>query len=429
MSVYEHDVIVVGAGAGGASVASELARRNLKVALLERGGRYRRRGRFWSSLEVYDVHPVTKMPTTSREGIPVWRSFNTGGTTEVACGNAVRAGVTELAAEGLDISLELAEAEQELGVVRSERLISETSRQIIETAGKLGHRFELMPKLIDPDRCQMCGLCIWGCPHGAKWSAARTVKVACDHGARLDLGVEVEQVLISGGAACGVRGRAGGQPFEMKAGKVILAAGGLATPAILRRSGVERAGQKLFIDPFINTYGTIKGLDLAHEPSMAIACTQHHESDGFLLSPFAAHSRVLRFVESGIRGFIAPKSGYVGLMAKIKDDSEGAVLPDGSYSKTLTSADRAKLEAGRNLATEILRAMGASRRSLFSSKIGAAHPGGGAAIGDIVDERLETSISNLHVCDCSVLPRSPGLPPILSLIAIGRRLSKILAAT
>ncbi len=36
--------------------------------------------------------------------------------------------------------------------------------------------------------------------------------------------------------------------------------------------------------------------------------------------------------------------------------------------------------------------------------------------------RLRTQIAGLYVCDSSVLPEPDGLPPVLTIIALGRRL-------
>jgi len=56
-----------------------------------------------------------------------------------------------------------------------------------------------------------------------------------------------------------------------------------------------------------------------------------------------------------------------------------------------------------------------------------AHPGGTAAIGRVVDADLETEVDNLFVCDASVFPETPGLPPIVTIIALAKRLAKKLA--
>ncbi|MEE3325673.1 MAG: GMC oxidoreductase, partial [Methanosphaera sp.] len=52
-----------------------------------------------------------------------------------------------------------------------------------------------------------------------------------------------------------------------------------------------------------------------------------------------------------------------------------------------------------------------------------AHPGGTAAIGDVVDNNLKTEIDGLYVGDASVIPMSPGKPPILLILALALRLA------
>jgi len=61
------------------------------------------------------------------------------------------------------------------------------------------------------------------------------------------------------------------------------------------------------------------------------------------------------------------------------------------------------------------------------SKVAGGHPGGTAAIGEIVDKDLQTEVNNLFACDASVLPTAPGLPPILTIVALAKRLAKQLA--
>jgi choline dehydrogenase-like flavoprotein len=61
-------------------------------------------------------------------------------------------------------------------------------------------------------------------------------------------------------------------------------------------------------------------------------------------------------------------------------------------------------------------------------KPGGAHPGGTAAIGQVVDKDLQTRIESLFVYDASVVSTSPGLPPILTIVALSKRLGKKLAA-
>jgi choline dehydrogenase-like flavoprotein len=61
---------------------------------------------------------------------------------------------------------------------------------------------------------------------------------------------------------------------------------------------------------------------------------------------------------------------------------------------------------------------------VYRSWYQAAHPGGTAKIGEIVDSNLKTEIDKLYVCDCSVVPEEWGLLPSLTLLALGKRLAR-----
>ncbi|MGA0603216.1 GMC family oxidoreductase [Caulobacter sp. KR2-114] len=79
---------------------------------------------------------------------------------------------------------------------------------------------------------------------GLRWSAATAfLKPALKRkNLRLETGVLAERVLVEGRRAIGVRFRRGGQTFEARArGEVILAAGAVASPVLLQRSGIGPA--------------------------------------------------------------------------------------------------------------------------------------------------------------------------------------------
>lgn len=52
--------------------------------------------------------------------------------------------------------------------------------------------------------------------------------------------------------------------------------------------------------------------------------------------------------------------------------------------------------------------------------------GGTAAIGRVVDTDLRTEVDGLYVCDASVLPETPGMPPIMTIVALAKRLAEAL---
>jgi choline dehydrogenase-like flavoprotein len=115
-----------------------------------------------------------------------------------------------------------------------------------------------------------------------------------------------------------------------------------------------------------------------------------------------------------------------GMEVKIKDDNVGNVTSDGIINKTITKQDAIKLRKGQEIAKNILINAGIMPDSLITTKIRAAHLGGTAAFAKVVNNNQETKIKNLFISDASILPESPGLPPILTIIALSKRLANYL---
>jgi choline dehydrogenase-like flavoprotein len=119
----------------------------------------------------------------------------------------------------------------------------------------------------------------------------------------------------------------------------------------------------------------------------------------------------------------------MGIMVKVKDDRGGELYPDGSFSKPLTVSDRRKLDTGAGISEEILMKAGCSRRSLVTSLIRGAHPGGACPIGPVLNENLEThQIKNLYVSDASVFPEALGTPVVATVAAMNKRLARHILA-
>ncbi len=427
MREHRHEFVIVGSGAGGATLAKELAKRGREVLLVERGKPEKRVGTFQDSLRYYD-HTLARTPTKSKEGVILWRTLMAGGATVVSCGNGVRCLEEELGERGIMLDAEFSEAEREMRIAPiDEGLLSEGSQQIRQSARDLGYQMQPMPKFIDPVTCAKCGQCVLGCAHGGKWTALEYLEEAERHGVQTMYGARVERVLVANSKArgIGVAGPEGRQ--EILAETVILAAGGLGTPAILRRSGIEEAGAGLFIDLLVNTYGVTRGLNQVHEPTMTLVDLEFHDSQGFLLSPFVNHPRMVRAMEVGPSALGMPSTNLIGIMTKTKDDPAGEVYPDGSVSKPVTAEDWKRLREGARIAGEILVKAGVEAGSVMTTCPQGAHPGGTAAIGKVVDSDLQTKVDGLFVCDGSVLPEAPGLPPILTIVALAKRLAGTLA--
>jgi len=430
MSKEKYEFVIVGSGAGGATLARELAMRERSVLVLERGkleekvGTYKDAGRF------YDISSkLTNMPRKSREGVVLWRAFMAGGSTIVSCGNGVRCLEDELGALGIDLKEEFAEAEKEMHIAPiPEELLSEGSKRIRWAANELGYKMEPMPKFLNAASCRKCGQCVFGCADCAKWTAIDYLKEAAEKGAEIWYETTVDQVLSKDGKVTGVVGKQSKTKKEISARVIILAAGGLSTPVILQKSGFGNAGSGLFADLLVNTYGVTEDINQANEPVMALVNHDFYKDKGFILSPFINCSSKVRFMELGMKGMRMPVKKLLGIMTKTRDDASGVVHIDGSISKTVTQDDWQRLNEGSDIAREILVKAGASAKSILVSKPQGAHPGGTSAVGRIVDSNLATEVEGLFVCDASILPVAPGLPPILTIVALAKRLAKTLAA-
>jgi len=421
------EIVVVGSGAGGATVAKELARRGKDVLIVERGPYVRNIGTQRAGLSFYDRCGLR----TSKEGIIVYRALMVGGTTIVSCGNGVRVLEEELKNSGVDLAQEFEEAEKELGIrPLAERLIGPGSRLIMDAANRLGFEMGPMPKFIDQGKCESCGKCVLGCKTGAKWSTLGFVKEALQKGARIITRVEVRSVVSHKGRAVGLVGVGPEGKIRIYADKIILAAGGISSPVILKRSGIENTGKKFFADLFNVTYGICrkKDINLWNEPSMAALSTKFMRSRGFIMAPFIDVPLVLRWTMSKRKQMKNFRyNNLLGIMVKTKDESVGRITIKERFEKLVTPADHKKLDEGASVAKEILMEGGIRKRDIIFTKPRGAHPGGSAAIGEVVDKDLETEIKDLYVCDASVLPTSPGAPPIVTIVALAKKLAKKLA--
>jgi len=238
--------------------------------------------------------------------------------------------------------------------------------------------------------------------------------------------VTVNEVLDSNGSAVGVKAMGTGGEMNIRANIVVLSAGAIGTPVILQNSGIAHAGKKLFCDPYYFVFGPDSNNFYTKEPR-AIINSEFVRKDGFMLTNCIVPnpSRIAGYLPESMK----PKGGELslGIMIKIRDDSIGSVSRNGHIKKTMTHSDLIKLNKGMPLAIDILAKAGVDHRHIKVKGPGGAHPGGTAAIGEVVDQNLETGIKNLFIADASVLPEAPGLPPMLTILALSKRLGKRLA--
>jgi choline dehydrogenase-like flavoprotein len=202
---------------------------------------------------------------------------------------------------------------------------------------------------------------------------------------------------------------------EFLADTVVLSAGGIETPRILRKEGIN-AGNNLFVDTFVTVGGVLKNIRFNKEVQMNALI----QLDDLILSPH--YSGILH---DKLQKYQAEQGDILGMMVKIADEPSGKVRED-RIEKYSTSNDVGLLTEGSAVAGAILKESGVDPKTLTSTPARGAHPGGTAAIGDVVDKNLETEISRLFVADASVFPCAPGAPPVLTIMALARRLGRYL---
>ncbi len=423
-----YDVAVVGSGPGGATCARELARAGKKVLLLEMGKTHRRMRSYLTAAQVLDGHGLLR----AKEGMPIFRALTTGGASVVYSASAADPPPWLKPRYGIDLEPWLPEIKKETGYgVLPEELWGKSSAKVMETANKIGYKWEPMPKFLNPDKFvkgRCCGAeTHLGCSCGAKWTAREYVREAMYSGAHFLDETECERVMVEGGAARGLLIRMkSGERLRVNADRVILAAGGIGSPMLLKKAGVDGAGDGCFVDPTVVVYGKAPFEGTHLDPPVSVVSWEFYESHGIRLGTmmeprwlFAINSARIS-PSRAISGF--SYGNMVGILAKVKDDLTGGVDADGVVSKPLTDDDQARLKKGKQVAADILRALDCKSSSIFESEVKGAHPSGTCRIGQVVDSNLKTGIGGLYVCDASVFPEALDRPTVMTIIGLAKRL-------
>lgn len=398
-------VIVVGTGAGGGILAYELAKNNIPVTILEKGPYIESKDAF----EYYDKYS---------DDVDLLTTTCIGGASIVSMGNMVRALDEELHEFGIDLSDAYEYVEELVGVHQlDDSHIGKGTQAFLDAGRELGLNTLKMPKAIREEDCIQCGKCAFGCPVNAKFSGKDLVDKAVENGATLICEAEVIEVISEDGKACGVVYIKDGKEESVYSDIVVLSAGAIGTTLILRNSGIEDAGREIFFDPFVSVGGYIKDINFNTEVQMAGLVI----GENFVLSPHFSS-----FIRANIPDDFVEDKDILSIMVKTADECRGYVDDDGDVVKINTIQDIRFLAEGAATAGFILEKAGVDPSTIGSTVYRGAHPGGTAPIGKIVDSNQETEIEGLFVSDASVLPLSPGKPPILTILALSKRLADYL---
>jgi choline dehydrogenase-like flavoprotein len=429
------EVIVVGSGPGGATVARELSGKGKDVLILERG--YDQRHRFYYGTYLGALLYSDRMSLLyTEEGLNIIAPIMVGGATGMYCGCAAEPPDWLKGKYGVDIDAEVNEAADELNIrPLPQNLRGAASTRIARAGQALGYDWFAQPKFMTPDRSKQHGKnfacranCMLGCRCGAKWNAAEWVDEAGAAGARIREGARVKKIRIANGRVAALEGRIRGASFIAQADTVVLSAGGIGTPRILQNSGLDGAGVGMTMDTTVMIYGASPEKGTGKEPPMT--WSWENPAAGYMLSTLT--DPWLMYPLAALRKGIGPTLRWLqwnkllGVMIKLKDDISGGIYPDGKIRKPLTPSDSERLNDAFEVCRRILIEAGAKKSSIFMRPLIGTHPSATVRIGDLVDTNLKTEVEGLYVCDASVFPEALDRPTVLTIIGLGKRLSKYL---
>jgi hypothetical protein len=464
------DAIVVGSGAGGAFAARALARAGLDTVIVEEGER-------WGVDRIRSSHPLDRFTSIYRDAgttmalgnppiaLPLGRAV--GGTTVINSGTCFappsavatawheRHGLAHANPELL--GPRIADVEATIGVApASMEVLGRNGELALEGAAALD--WKSAPLRRNATGCRGACQCAIGCPNNAKGGVhLNALPQACEAGARIVSGLRVQRILSENGRATGVLAhRSDGSEVHISAPLVVVAAGAIPTPPLLRRSGLgrhPRLGRNLSIHPATGITATFEEEVIPWRGVMqSVGIEELHEEEGVLLEATSNPPGMGAISAPGYGTHLmgrlnrAPNTATLGAM--IADEPSGRVFgsrfPVISYR--LARADQRRLRVAIEAMTRVMLAAGADEVELGGGaprvrseaelppaierldvrrlRLAGFHPSGTAAAGSdparhpVDPEGRLRGIDGVWVADGSVLPSCPGVNPQVSIMAI-----------
>ncbi|NOU17192.1 MAG: NAD(P)-binding protein [Bacteroidales bacterium] len=416
----EYDVIVVGSGTCGATIARELSRKKKKVLILERGSNVPLKEDFLTLATISNrVSVGGKLQTM--------RAITTGGSTGIYFAVAELPPLDTYTSFGIDLSKALEEAKNELPLVQlPDEFLGAQSIKLKESAIELGYSWEKHLMLIDLSKCAN------SYSFEAKWRAKSYVEDAVNEGATLINRATVHKIIIENNKAIGVEyklksGMIGSEVCQAYGTKIVLASGVLSSPKILKDSGLKDIGKDgFYCDPGFAMLGIIPGLK-GKESFLGSMSSDFQDdiaiADGNLNRFFY---KMLTIATLRIKHYNSFTSS-IGVGVKVKDSLAGKMLENGHFYKELTKTELEKIKIGEERATKILKNAGA--KNIIRSVVSAGQVAGVIKLQEDLDNNLETKYKNLYVCDGSIIPEKNRVSPTLTLICLAKYLAKHLSSS
>ena len=486
------DVCVVGSGAGGGTAAAVLAGAGLDVVVLEAGD-YLDDGDFdGGELDGYSrLYLNGATLATADQSVGLFAGACLGGGTVVNFSTSFRTteevraewaefGVAAMASD--DYSRSLDAVWERLGVTSDESWSSRREQVMQQGLEALGWHVDHMPRNVRGCDEAVCGYSPFGCLAGAKQSTTKTwLADAWRRGARILVRTRAERVTVEHGRAQGVEARtADDHEVTVRARAVVMAAGAVHTPALLRRSGLDNdnIGRHLRLHPVTGVAGVFdedlrpwEGVmqavysdemaDLHAGYGMKLESAPFHPSVLAMYAPWRTarqHHDLMRQL---------PHLAPIGVL--LRDSSEGEVRVDRDGQPVLhyrlNDFDIGHIRTGVDGAARVLEAAGATQvfsahkdwvryepgrgrgregfmdeadrcgwragQCVFTSFhiMGSARMGGSPHDSACNPEGETWDVEGIYVCDGSTFPTASGVNPMITIEAIAHLNASRLART
>ncbi|MFG1925841.1 FAD-dependent oxidoreductase [Cryptosporangium sp. NPDC048952] len=443
----EADIVVVGSGAGGGLIAAELGSHGHDVLVLEAGGYHPAESH--TRFELGARHHLwwpTRFAETGEDcpgPVALLAGRCVGGSTVINTKVAMRAPAHDFDRWPFPADLDYDRVERALGV-RERNDWTPSVHRLATGFAALDTKLEPVRSYTDAN-CTRCGACLTGCPSNAGKSALNTflAPALANNQVRVRTHCTVDQVLIENNRVTGVRYNGN---REVRAKTVVVAAGALNTPLILRRSNTPNAniGRYLGLHPARLVYGRF---DEPQDCHRAYPITAHCLSN---LSSFLVEGTTIQdpvaFAESLIDPSNRPLWGrrlhdtgqnyrhWAGLLAMANDENTGVVElgadDDAVVTKRFSETERVRLADALAFSVAALRAAGA--REVVWSGLSTTHVQGTARMGvdparSVVDPTGRShDVAGLYVGDASLVPVSLSVNPSLTVMALAARVADAL---
>ncbi len=483
------DVVIVGSGAGGGAAAqelSELCGQGLRVAVLERGPRFRD-----DEFTGQEIEMAQKLYADGGGFLTRDRSMTLafahayGGSTVVYTGTSLiirrevinRWGVPDLEHRDLVRRAEKYQGQNNVHLLPDEE-INDNNRLFREGCQALGYRVEQFP--VNLRNCRGSGLCNLGCPNQAKQGTNRAqLPMAEKNGVEIVTRCHVdrieERVLY---ATVHPQGEYGEPPewepgrYKISAHAIVLAAGAVNSPALLLRSNfgsrLPQLGRYFTTQPALILVGEhSREITNYHGHPKSFFCDEFEESGRFLLEtcmyfPFTTAKNLAGFGAEPAQMLQAYRRLQMILVLaldpalrsnRVTVDGDGKPVVDYRISEPVIQS----LLGAMRASARIFFAAGATRVHAPASQrfyieapeqdrideliarrhfqlgrvsISAAHLMGGCRMGTGPGDSVTDSWGQVHglpwlfVADASLFPQAADINPYLTIMAFSDRVAQ-----